>query len=372
MWSQLFLIFIGIVGLTIFGRSTASGSQDQRRKIYIIFLSIFLILQSGLRNVAIGADTYEYSKRFAYYGYCSWRFLWEDFIQTLAGESKDAGYGLINKAIYTICPEYQIYLFAVAIFFFTVLGRFMYKYTSSIYQVFLILCFYQMFFYTFFSITGIRQTIAVGFTLWSYEYISKHKLLPFFILVLVAATIHKTALVFIPFYWLSQVKKGRTAMFCAFAALPILMVKARAFAIFLSNVAGDYAAYSESTYADAGGPNYLLMLLLLSIPAYMKYKHLSSRFENKLAPFINALAITLVLSPLVWVDPSLLRLSYYYSIFILGLFPHLVETLFPQKNFQFKFLVTGAIIIIICFLIIHTDSYYSFFWQPTPLGPNYR
>lgn len=370
MWSQLFLIFIGIVGLSLF-ISPESLNRDRQRKKFIIFITFFLILQSGLRNVAIGADTYEYSKRFAYYGYCSWNTLFEDFLNTIVGVGRDAGYGLINKAVYSVSSEFQVFLFAVAIFFFSILGRFIYRYTSSVSQVFLILCFYQMFFYTFFSITGIRQTIAVGFTLWSFEYVDKRKVLPFLLLVLLAATIHKTALIFIPFYWLAKVKQGRMVLKGSLLALPFLFVMARPFARFLADLSGDYSTYAESTYANAGGPNYLIMLLLISTLAYINFNYLKTVYNGVYTPFVNALAVTLALSPLVWIDPTLLRLSYYYSVFILGLFPHLIEIL-SAKYHPSQIYITVAVLIVVCFLIIYTGSYYSFFWQPTELGSNYR
>lgn len=363
MLSQLFLLLVGIWGLLVFGQKCMSQDEATRqRKNYIIFISVFLILQSGLRNLAVGTDTIEYSYRFEYYGLCSWDVLWQEFLDSINGEGRDAGYGLLNKAIYTIYPDFQVFLMFVAIFFFIVLGRFTYRNTTSLYQVFLSLCFYQLFFYTFFSITGIRQTIAVGLTLWSYEYIVRRKLVPFLLIVLIASTLHKTSLIFIPFYWLAQVKIGRTVLICALVALPFLMGAARSFAFILADAAGDYSGYAESTYASAGGPNYLIMLLILAAIAYSRCKYLAKRYDYKYTPYINALAVTIALAPLVWVDPSFLRLSYYYSIFFLALFPHLIESLYPAHDMKAQTLVTIVVLTVFSFIIIRTGSPYGFFW----------
>lgn len=371
MWLQLIVIFLGLIGLVIFDSN--GDNRVAKRKSYVIYLSVILILQSGLRHLAVGADTFEYFRRFKYYSTLSWGEVGESFYNAFfRGEGKDAGYDVFNKLVSCITDEYQVFLFIVAIFFFTVLCKFIYRNTSSNLQVFLALCFYQLFFYTFFSITGVRQTIAVGFTLWSYKYIEQRRILPFLFLVLIGVTFHKTALIFLPFYYVSRIRNPRTILTCAVFALPILLFGARRFAGFLANMAGDYSSYAESTYANAGGPNYLLMLLALAILSFYKYNNIRTSYGSVSFTYINALAITIMLAPLVWVDPSLLRLSYYYSIFLVALFPAVMSCFYSNGDYTSKMIVASIIIIVFSIIIIKTNSSYSFFWQEMELGSNYK
>lgn len=371
MWIQLLVLLLGLLGLLACGDS--NGRTDNRvRRNYLIFICIILILQSALRNVAVGADTFEYNRRFDYYSTLSWAEHWQNFIDaTFNGIGKDAGYDVFNKAISCISGDFQFFLLVVAAFFFTVLGKFVYRNTSTTFDVFMVLCFYELFFYTFFSITGIRQTIAVGLCLWSYKYIEEREIIPFVLLVLVASTFHKTSLIFLPFYFLYRVKIGRTILLCSFIALPFLMMAARSFAIFLADLMGDYSVYANSTYATAGGPNYLIMLLMLALVCFFKFNMIQSIDGGRNVPYVNALAVTIALAPLVWIDPTLLRLSYYYSIFILGLFPGVIRCFYRKNDYKSQWFMALLILAVFGFIIIKTNSNYAFFWQEMELGENY-
>ena len=59
---------------------------------------------------------------------------------------------------------------------------------------------YSTLFYSFFAITGHRQTIATGIVVWGgLECIRKRKLIPFLLLTFVAYTIHASAICVLPF-----------------------------------------------------------------------------------------------------------------------------------------------------------------------------
>lgn len=371
MWIQLLVLLLGLLGLLACGEGN-SKTNDRVRRNYVIYICIILILQSALRHVAVGADTFEYNRRFDYYSTLSWAEHWHIFVDaTFNGIGKDAGYDVFNKAISSICDDFQFFLLVVAIFFFTVLGKFIYRNTSTTFDVFMTLCFYQLFFYTFFSITGIRQTIAVGLTLWGYKYIEERRVLPFILLVLVASTFHKTALIFLPFYLIYRVKIGRIILLCSFIALPFLMTAARSFAVFLADLMGDYSTYANSTYATAGGPNYLMMLLMLALVCFFRFNLIQSIDGGRNVPYINALAVTIALAPLVWIDPTLLRLSYYYSIFILGLFPAIIRCFYRKNEYKSQWFMALLVLAVFAFIIIKTSSSYAFFWQEMELGDNY-
>ncbi|MDO9154306.1 MAG: EpsG family protein [Paludibacter sp.] len=97
-------------------------------KLYIIIISELLILQSGLRNIAVGADTYAYYEAFERVKSTSWGQIFETFKQYYQlGEGKDPGYLIFQKFIQLLVTDYQVYLILVAVLFFTSLGYFIYK-----------------------------------------------------------------------------------------------------------------------------------------------------------------------------------------------------------------------------------------------------
>src|SRR5690606_22288512 len=126
-----------------------------------------LILQSGLRHVAVGADTYQYSLIFERVKSLSWA---EIFSSVTAyydfGEGKDPGYLVFQKIFQYISDDYQVYLIFVAILFFSALGYFIYKNTRRVSDALFAFVLYSTLFYAMFSITGIRQTLATAAALW--------------------------------------------------------------------------------------------------------------------------------------------------------------------------------------------------------------
>lgn len=360
MWLQLFVIFLGLLGVAF-----TNGQGAESKKKYLYFVIVILILQSGLRNVAVGADTFAYYDLFNRNISLSWNEIWVNFVNIIfkGGDGKGPGYEVVVKLVSYLTTDFQIYLILVATFFFIILGNFIYQNTATVFDVFMALCFYELLFYSFFSITGIRQTIAVGLTLWSYKYIKRRNLLLFLLLVLIAATIHKSSLIFLPFYVLYRLNLGRKVLVYTLISLPFLLIAARPYARFLAELVGDYSQYAESTYEDTGGPNYLIMLLMLAIVSFWRYNEINQMNRGKYRPFIMALVVTIVLAPLMWVDPSLIRVSYYYSIFLVGLFPAVLKCFYMRDSYRSKQIVGIIVIVIAFFIIIRHNSPYAFFWQ---------
>jgi transmembrane protein EpsG len=189
------ILIILISGLVYSDRKSQFVDSDYNRKRYIKFVSFILILQSGLRNVAVGADTYAYYKNFEEIKNTSWQQIWNIIYEYYtAGTGKDPGYPAFLKVVQILITNYQIFLFLIAVFFFIALGSFIYKNTNKLNDAIFAFVLYSSLFYNFFSITGIRQTIATAATLFGYELIKKRKLIPFLILILLASTIHFTLL----------------------------------------------------------------------------------------------------------------------------------------------------------------------------------
>lgn len=164
---QLLVLMLAFLGAWYYSLLPAATPirENRNRKNYIIFICIILILQSALRHVAVGADTYAYYLKFEEIKLTSWQEIWENFRSVyVLGEGKDAGYPLIQKVFQFFSGEYRIFLFFVAVIFFSSLGYFIYTQTKYISDVFVAIAIYEVLFYSFFSITGLRQTLATAFT----------------------------------------------------------------------------------------------------------------------------------------------------------------------------------------------------------------
>ena len=184
------IVFMVLIGILIHqGNSLGIGLTG--RKIYIIAVSGFLALLSGLRDLSVGNDTQAYVRYFDYVGNTD--------IKTLLTNTPfnlEKGYALYSWLWFQLIPNEHFFFLVISALCFVLIGYWMYKnsrYPIASYLVFLCL------FFTFF-LTGIRQGIAISISLLAFEQIKQRNLMKFSLLVIVAALFHRTAVVFFVAY----------------------------------------------------------------------------------------------------------------------------------------------------------------------------
>lgn len=373
MYIQLLVLFLAFLGLVYYHQQKLNGRDDSLvRKRYIAFCCVILILQSGLRNVAIGADTYAYQLAFEVVKEKSWQEVFDNFYQVyVLGEGKDAGYGLFVKLFQVFSDNYRAYLFVVAAIFFISFGRFVYFNTTNLRGVFIVMCVYQVLFYSFFSITGIRQTLATAVIFFAYEFIVKRRLFSFLLLCFAAALIHKSALLFVPFYFLATKKCPVRTLVLVLLSLPVVFVMIRQIAYFLtsSSFSESYAVYANSTN-DSGGAQMVLLFMLFVAAGVIIFRKRYRQVEAWKLPIMNAFAIALFFIPLTWVDPGFMRVAMYYSIFTMFLLGSLVDNFDSSYNNQGD-VIAFFTVLLLCVVLVKRDADYAFFWEYMELGSNY-
>lgn len=370
MYVQLLIIILGFLALKWYPQVGSEANQAKQHKKYIIFMMVLLILQSGLRHVAVGSDTYQYS--IGYYldvEQSSWLSLWNDFFEFFNyGTGKDPGYRLLLKAIQYVLPTYQLYLLGLATFVFYGLGKLFIRYTSSNYEVLVAIALYQCLYYSFFSITGMRQTMATGFLFLAIPFVERRKPLQFALLVLIAATQHKSALLFAPFYFLPLIKNSRAMLIGSFISfIPMWLYGGEVAKYFMEGTTFDqYAGYLEQNEI-AGAYGFAAYILLLGILLLIYYKQvIVTHVDSKL--ILNAIAVSIFLTPLTMIDPSNMRVVQYYSIFALFALPWVVSHIEVIGNINTRYVVV-TVLLTIYTLSRHLE--YAFFWQDMALGSNY-
>lgn len=346
-------------------------NSDSNRKKYIRIICFFLLLQSGLRNVAVGSDTHAYFMSFQDSTRNSWKDVYQGIVNYYSfGIGKDPGYAVFEKLVSSITGEYQVLLMVIAILFFTALGNFIYQNTTRLTDTILAFVIYSVLFYSFFSITGHRQTIATAAALYGFELIKRRKLLPFLLLLLIASTIHKSVLLFIPFYFVAQISKPKLFFRVVLILFPLIMVFRNNLSTYLKFLGG-YEEYG--VYEAAGTATFTTIFVLISIVALLRSKIILQN-NKKAQQYYNAFALALLFIPLTWVNPSAMRVVQYFSIFMLLFIPEIIfsfQAISPRIKRDLT--VFTFILLIVLFLKSNWNSTnsYTFFWQDTALPSNY-
>lgn len=221
-WSLLIIILI-------------NGLFTYKHRKWFIFSSFFLIiLVAGLRSYEVGTDMYvHYANNYETIASSTWQQVFSGHIGNanvwLKGGSGgyDPGWFVYCKLLGMISQDKQFFIFASSLVIYGAIAVYIYKYAEDI--VLETVAFYTIL--TFFNHMAMTaQATAVAVVLLALPLLFNRKFIKFAIVVIVASTLHQTALfclLFIPLYFLPVKKPFIIGYSCAmaffvFALNPIL------------------------------------------------------------------------------------------------------------------------------------------------------
>lgn len=350
---------INIISIMGWGSILLTKNTNKTKKmLFCMIATLQWIILSGLRHISIGADTYAYKVyRFTDTMNSSWSEILTEFYNVvfLGMEGKDPGYSIIEKIFQMFTDNYQIFLIFIAIVFTVPMGIFIYKYSKKPCLSFII---YSCLFYSFFAITGHRQTIATGIAVFlGYELIKQRKFWQFTFMVLIMSTIHKSAMCLIPFYFIATkqiTKKYSIFMLSCFVVMFIFKNKVMSFlAIFMG-----YENYANQ-YEGAGSWNFTTIFIVVIITALYRLPKIMEEKNLDITIWYNAAFVALLLLPLTFVDPNAMRVVQYFSIFIILLIPEIIAS-FACKERTLIYYISISLMIV---LLARRNPQYLFFWQ---------
>lgn len=348
---------INILLLTI--ESAVLARYEHRinsKKVFCTLATIQWVLISGLRGLSVGADTRGYKTGFDLREYQSWDYLFRDFIDILFkdGDGKDPGYAILEKAFHLISDSYQGWLMFIAILFTVSMGIWIYKNSKDPYLSFLL---YSVLFYSFFAITGHRQTIATAIVVFiGYKFLKKKKPIHFLICMCIAYPIHKSSMVYVLLYIVSYIPINKKYIFSFVVATIIIFIFKNQVMEFLALNTG-YENFAEQ-YEGAGTYTFTFMYCALFVVAVWRFKRESLGNDNWNIEF-HALLLGMMFIPLTYVDPSAMRVVQYFSVYLILIVSDIAES-FEGRD---KLIVQGSMIGVLILLLIKNNPQYVFFWQ---------
>lgn len=132
-----------------------------------------LLLIAGLRNQAVGSDTYTYLMKFDDVKYYSWYQLIENiyfgFFNPAASDiGKDPAMAISNKIIVMFTTNHTLYLLLTSAALLIPLGIFFYRNSTSLKQLLFSYSFFIALYFNYMPCSAIRQSIALGVLLIAY------------------------------------------------------------------------------------------------------------------------------------------------------------------------------------------------------------
>lgn len=316
------MVYLINMALILFWNYIIPKKINGRKKILCFLYCVQWILISGLRDFSVGADTLAYKHSFDAILNQPWESLFNNFAEYLKGIEvvKDPGYPLFEKFCQIfIGNNYTMFLIIIACVFTIPMSLWVYKYSDNVCLSFMI---YSALFYSFFAITGHRQTIASALVIFAgYECIKKNKIIPLLIIHFIAFFIHKSSIVFILLYFARFIKINK--FYWIFSTLLIILSFIfRAQIIFFLGNLMSYESYINQ-FEGAGAYKFTFFLTAIYLISMLFYHQTSVTQDGDYS--VIALTLAMLFTPLTFIDPSTMRVVQYFSIFIMLLVPKLIS-----------------------------------------------
>ena len=357
---KLVLIF-AILFVSLFVSLKDLEINSRTRQAIFLFISFLIYtLHSGLRHWSIGPDTYQYNKIFEDVKAESIDIILEN---VFTNNGIDPFYDLFQKTFQFVSSDYQIYLVFVGIIFFSSFCFFLFDNLRSLEQIVLANLIFIAYFSGFYSITGIRQTIATSILMYAFAFLKRKKHLFVILFILLAALFHITSLIFLLTYLLLNKRSILISLFSIasfFVIFQYRYVLTPMFTLFLFSESR-FEVYTEK-YFEGGSFKLTLFSIILTI-IILLFNYFSKKKEDLILIYSsNLFAFSIVFLPLQWVNPSAGRIGMYFSLFLVIILPILISKIGFSDNKRIVFISAIATFILLTFFS-SLENRYLFFWQ---------
>lgn len=331
---------------------------QNRYKWGMVLLSILpLVLMTTFRSENIG-DTSAYVYTFKHMSTS-----YQDAFDILKGTMKDKVFYFLVAILKCVIKDsalYYVYLFIIAMFQAIAVASLFKKYSEDF--AFSFFLFITSIDYISWMFNGIRQFTAVSIILLFTSFIIRRKYIIFILAILLASTIHQSALMMIPIVLvcLGKAFNKRTIIFMVLALLAVVFVgqftELMDFSLSSTqylNVVSDYKGINDDGTS-------IIRVLIYSVPAiiavYGRKKIQES--DDAVVNFCTNMSIVsagIYLVSMVTSGIFLGRLPIYCSLYSYVLLPWEIKHLFNEKNRQTMW--TFSILLYVCLYIVQIYPY---------------
>nr|WP_238942613.1 EpsG family protein [Planococcus beigongshangi] len=329
----------------------------KRRKsmIFIFIMSVLLFLIASLKSVKFAPDVINYINHFNKIGNQSTLSIWTNFLN---GSVKDPFFDFLLKLFSNLNINHFTWLALFSFVFLVSIAILIYRYSSDFYLSYIA---FISLGYFFFSLTGLRQSLAMAFIILSYKYLREKKFMPFLFIVLFASLFHSSALIFLIAYPLSFVKIGIKHLI----TLLITLLTAVFFGDFIRSLINS-VGWNDSliSYAEREVTlNYSGFIIQLSIFIFcLIYKNKIIQQNPKDITFFNLIFIGLIFQSFTIVVAEFFRVSLYFSIFNIIL---ITKAIMLENDKKARVLIYFLILFALVVYIFWSGTFFSyeFFWN---------
>ena len=335
---------------------------------YIFICAALFFIMIGFRNETIYGDTAGYVFRYKQLAEIS-------FSRMIDGVNRDRLYWIVGWGIAQIVGDnYTIWLALQAFAIIIPVTLLIKRYSSEPMYSWIVLFFIG---FTLFFMAGLRQTVAMSFTLLGFLVLlddkrnQRNKLWWFVVLVVLASFFHSSAWIcLIALLFLHRRLNGVTILLYILSLTVILLYGRTlmfSFTSFVGQYDSRYIIYGEKLYGST--MTYFFQQLILVIPSiYLLRNRLKEPLVALFCHFGILGLLIISLSPIV---AEMFRLSFYFSWANLIIFPLAIQEMRKRANILPMLYMLFFIVYLIFINKSAWGTYYFWFEDTTQLMKNF-
>ncbi len=345
--------------------------DDKAKKKLLRFAFVVIVLMLGCRH-PFDTDVSDLTNYYYMFKNAIDYDTWQTYTKLYTVEQ---GYLMFNRLLAKVITWPQAIIFVHAIVTCYLTFDFIYRYADDV--LLTLICFLSFGALLFYS-TAFRQSFAISLCLYSLRFAEARKPIRFLLFVILATTMHKTAIVFVFAYFLLGLKPSKATAVLD-AILIMVLVLSSKYLVGFGNEVLDMN-YGNSGYVGTplGGLINLAVALGVVVMMYFDmpqnyHKLKGKRGQKYLADLDEGANVTFEFYHLLIVGAGiyLMRFSalalervsfYYFTPMLYILFPQVFNKHFKKENNQFLRMVVMFILIFLIFWR-GREFGYAFFWD---------
>ncbi|ASA23809.1 EpsG family protein [Paenibacillus donghaensis] len=352
-----------LIGFILLGGFVINNTVQSKakEKILAIWTGTLLFIYAALRSVSVGTDIESYSLSYLQLKYISF----EEIFMSNTIISRDPFFYFFLKLLTYINSDPQFMLVVISALITICITIFIYK--NSVNIILSCTLFVGLRYYSF-TLSGLRQALAWGIIMLSYNYIKEKKPVNFILLIILAALFHKSALIFLLAYPLASIKKLEIITISVpFVYLLNVLTNNGVMQLVLKipffKQYEDYGGYLLGN-SNNSGSTLILIYVSIYVIAFIFRKQVISNNDNIYLMYnLTLLGITITMLSIDY--ENLFRIGYYFIFPIILLLPLTINSIGDKKMRN----ILNAFVILLVFgqyILIGpgagTDNYH-FFWE---------
>ncbi len=328
-------IILGVIAI-LFGFSQVFAHSEKKDKIYLWIVWAVLVFVTAFRSIGFYTDTKVYKELYETYSEMSLKLRYYTIFKI---NGKDPIYHFISSTLGSLGLPFRGWLAVISVVYYT---GFIYVLKRFSQVPFLTTLGLICMSYVFFTMTGIRQTMAMGFCFFAFVKAYDRKPIQFLVFVLLGYLFHSSCLIFLLVYFVINRKFGLIQIVLIVASVTLAFVFPTAINRLVEALAwnDDIQKYAEtSTGLSIFG--YVVQLGIAVICLVLQREYCLEDKEG--VALLNMVVLGLVFQIFAIRIDNIFRMSMYFSVYGMFALANVVSKFDDDKNYWWAYGLTCAV-----------------------------